>query len=315
MRIVLVGSEPHRSRIVAALRRYGIEANATDGGEPDAFVMLGRSKVLVLKEECGRHHVVTLALHRHTATHIARLLTTKIGPATLARSTVSPSNGPSMGANAHRIRVLAFLAYADLRLALRRALTTHARVNGLDVIVHPAQTHSQASALLDNAFDVLVVDDGVVDGLSFLAVARAHGVVAPAFVLTDRYCYEVEARATDLGARFVPKEGLDVPHLTSRILAMPRPEHVSSVRLKRVSAEDAAEYLAEAPGGVRSGYLVARKSAVLKVVAEQGGNRTTAAKILNMTRQQVQDVMREARVDAAETPQDEMRLKRRKFGI
>lgn len=85
--------------------------------------------------------------------------------------------------------------------------------------------------------------------------------------------------------------------LVARIFSKQAPDsfrpHDSSVRLKQVTVDDAATYLARFPGGLRRGYLLARKGAVQQVLVENGGNRTAAAKTLGMTRQQIQEVLRE----------------------
>jgi len=208
-----------------------------------------------------------------------------------------------------RLRILVVEDDDLLRAALKRALVGEATALGVIVDLQTARTFGEALEVIDRyAIDVFLIDVclGDVDdrsGLEFLRVVRARNIVAPAYVLTGLQDYSIEARADELAARYVPKENVNIPSLVRRIVersAAPSDlfrSHESSVRLKQVSLDDAAAYLAKAPGGLRQAYLVARKSAVLKVLAENGGNRTAAAKALGMTRQQVQEILREDRDD------------------
>jgi ActR/RegA family two-component response regulator len=209
------------------------------------------------------------------------------------------SNRRMWGEGAGCLRVLIVEGHDNLRSTLTRGFRIEAERRGRPVDVHQA---SRVAEALDIAVgllvDVVITDVCVEDidhggGVGLIARLRKAGFDGHAFVLAAMRDYALDAAADAVGARCVPKENLNVDDLISRVLnrsAVPS-ETPSSVRLRRLSREDVASYLAQENDGLHTALARARSDAVRKVVGECGGNRTAAARRLRMTRQQVQVIL------------------------
>jgi ActR/RegA family two-component response regulator len=204
------------------------------------------------------------------------------------------------------LRVLILEDHDNLRSTLARLFRLGAQRRGRLIDLYEAARLDEALALNRQAsFDVIVADVCLGDaqsrdGLVFLTHARHNGFRGRAFVLTAMRDYAVEAAADALGARYVPKENLNAEDLIARVLdcsgRVPQ-ETPSSVRLKAVSWDDVVGYLAREPEGLQPTLSRARIDIVRRVVADCEGNRSAAARILRMSRQQVQKILDDDEVD------------------
>ncbi len=247
-----------------------------------------------------RKQVVVVDVSGTSADQVATESLLDAAALSLAARTKVMSNRRMWGeGHGRRLRVLIVEGHDNLRSTLTRGFRIEAERRGRLVEVHQASRVSEALELDARLLvDVVITDLFVEDvdhggGVGLVGRLREDGFVGHAFVLAAMHEYAVESATDAVGARCVPKENLNVDDLISRVLdrSAARETPISSVRLRRVSREEVASFLAQENDGLHTALARARADAVRKVVDDCGGNRTAAARRLRMTRQQVQVIL------------------------
>lgn len=309
MTFVIISTRRRKRRsLAAALRKLGARVTDVDTvmelpDRPFAAVVLDRMSRYDLEALHARNAAVIDISSAEGGQDAACEILLQTAGLCLARRNDIVSNDCTMrgerGLAPACVRILVLEDHEQLRASLVRSFRSEASRRSVAVDVHAcADLDVAVKVSQQHVIDVVIVDVCLGDGrpqqgLVFLEQLREQGFAGRAFVLTGMRDYDVEAKADALGARYIPKDNLNAEDFIARVFqsAGIAPAHASSVRLKGVSREDVATYLAHEPDGLHTALSRARSDAVRAIVLECAGNRTAAARRLRMTRQQVQTIL------------------------
>jgi two-component system, response regulator RegA len=196
-----------------------------------------------------------------------------------AANTVQVTSAPAM-------RALVVEDDVELGRAVVRALEEWGAVTSL------ASTLADATHVLEEGFELLVLDIGLPDG-SGVAVAERAARLRPApliVVFSGEATAEEGFRLGQLGVRGYIRKPVSLSDFTATIEAL------------LAAAPDIAPFLVAAVGREPFQTVLAqvRRTMAEQALAVAGGNRTGAARLLGVTRQAVQHLIRDMDLDQNE---------------